>query len=203
VLGKTIEKATKQTLQDALFQILTIIGMHDTSFYPKTDKLKIAPGGYTDKVAWGTPFNKLAHILGDSAGNGGLFSTVSDIITYTQLLLNKGKMPIYFRVFQEDTVNKFLNVTKYRYANTRALGWETVPAKDCPCGSKFSPSPDSFGMSDPPSGSFVWSDKKKNITIVLLANGAFPGGRTNDPAPFQAAISDAIMTALGHWLNKW
>ena len=53
-------------------------------------------------------------------------------------------------------------------------------------------------MSDVPSGSFVWSDKKKNVTIVLLANGAFPGGRTNDPAPFQGAISDAIMTALGH-----
>jgi len=53
-------------------------------------------------------------------------------------------------------------------------------------------------MSDVPSGSFVWADKKKNVSIVLLANGAFPGGRTNDPTAYQAAISDAIMTALGH-----
>ena len=198
MLGKVIEKTTKQNLQDALFQVLTIIGMRDTTYLPKVDHLKIAPGGYTDKVAWGTPFNKLTHILDNMAGNGGLFSTVSDVITLTQLLLNKGKMPNHFRVFAEDTVAKFLNVTKYRYTNTRALGWETVPVKDCPCGKKFSPSPDSFGMSDAPSGSFVWSDKKKNITIVLLANGAFPGGRTNDPVQFQAAISDAIMEALDH-----
>ena len=118
-----MEKVTKLNLQDALFQVLTIIGMRDTTFLPKIDHLKIVPGGYTDRVAWGTAYNKLAHILDNMAGNGGLFSTVSDVITLTQLLLNKGKMPNFFRVFQEDTVNKFLNVTKYRYNNTRAWGW--------------------------------------------------------------------------------
>lgn len=123
VLGKTIEKGTKMTLHDAMFQIMTIIGMRDTTFNPKIDRLKIAPGGYTDRVAWGTASNKMAHILGNEAGNGGLFSTVSDVITQMQLLLNKGKMPGVFRVFQEDTVNKFLNVTKYKYTNTRCLGW--------------------------------------------------------------------------------
>lgn len=116
-----------------------------------------------------------------------------------QLLLNKGKMPTSFRVFSESVVGKFLNVTKYRtYNNTRAMGWETIPAGICPCGSKFSPSPNSFGMTDRGSGSFIWADKVKNVTIVLLANGAFPAGKTNDPTPYQAAISDAIMKALGH-----
>jgi CubicO group peptidase (beta-lactamase class C family) len=84
-----------------MFQVLTIIGMQETSYHPTSDKLKIAPGGFTDQVAWGTAFNKLTHILNDTAGNGGLFSTVSDIIKYTQLLLNKGKVPFQFRVFQE------------------------------------------------------------------------------------------------------
>ena len=53
-------------------------------------------------------------------------------------------------------------------------------------------------MSDTSSGSFVWADKKRNVTIVLLANGAFPGGRANDPTAYQAAISDAIMGTLGY-----
>lgn len=123
VLGKAIEKVTKMSLKDAMFQTLTIIGMRDTSFQPKTDKLKIAPGGFNNKIAWGTAYNQMAHTLNDTSGNGGLFSTVSDVITYTQLLLNKGKMPGFFRVFEEDTVSKFLNVTKYKYNNTRALGW--------------------------------------------------------------------------------
>ena len=183
-----------------MFQILIIIGMKDTKFLPLTkfDRLKIAPGGYTDRIAWGTAYNPVAHLINDTAGNGGLFSTAADVTTYVQLLLNKGKMPTAFRVFQEDTVNKFLNVTKYKYTNTRAWGWETIPTGQCPCGKKFSASPDSFGMSDAPSGSFVWADKKKNVSIVLLANGAFPGGRTNDPTAYQAAISDAIMSALGY-----
>jgi len=197
-LGQVISKVTKLSIPDAFFQIMTIAGLRDTIYHP-TDKLKIAPSGYTDKIAWGTPYNKLAHFLNDTAGNAGLFSTVSDVIIYTQLLLNKGKMPNYLRVFEEPIVEKFLNVTKYsKYNNTRALGWDTIPLTGCPCGKKFSPSPNSFGLSDPPSGSFVWTDKKRNVTIVLLANGAFPARAAVDPTPYQAEISDAIMTALGY-----
>jgi CubicO group peptidase (beta-lactamase class C family) len=192
-----ITKVTNKSLTDAFFQILTIAGMRDTVYRPKTDKYKIAPSGFTDHVAWGTPYNKLAHFLNDMAGNAGLFSTVSDVLLYMQILLNRGQLPGYSRVWSTDVVDKFLNVTKYKFNNTRALGWETVPLTNCPCGKKFSPSPFSFGMSDPPSGSYVWADKKRNVTIVLLANGAFPAHTSSDPAPYQGEISDAIMTALG------
>ena len=82
-----------------MFDILTIIGLRDTEYLPKANKLGIAIGGYTDQIAWGTPFNRLAHKLDNVAGNGGLFSTVSDVITYLQLLLCKGKKPLAFRVF--------------------------------------------------------------------------------------------------------
>ena len=57
------------------------------------------------------------------------------------------------------------------YNNTRALGWDTVPLKDPPCGRKFSKN--SFGFSDP-LGSYIWADKDKNISIVLLASSAYP-----------------------------
>jgi CubicO group peptidase (beta-lactamase class C family) len=90
-----------KSLPDAFFQILTIAGMRDTVYLPKTDKYKIAPSGYTDRIAWGTPYNKVAHFLNDTAGNAGLFSTVTDVLTYMQLMLNKGKMPGFSRVFTE------------------------------------------------------------------------------------------------------
>ncbi len=76
------------------------------------------------------------------------------------------------------------------------MGWETVPLTNPPCGKKFSPSPNSFGMSDL-SGSYAWADKKRNVTIVLLANGAYPSKPSTDPSIFQGNLSDAIMTALG------
>ena len=124
MLGQVIEKITNKSLPDAFFQIMTIMGLRDTVYRPSADKHKIAPSGFTNSISWGTPYNKLAHFLNDTAGNAGLFSTVSDVIKYMQLIMNKGKMPQYFRVFSEDVVTKFLNVTKYRgYNNTRALGW--------------------------------------------------------------------------------
>ena len=62
--------------------------------------------------------------MNDTAGNGGLFSTVSDVITYMQLMLNGGQIKGYSRVFSQDVIDKFLNVTKYaKYNNTRNLGW--------------------------------------------------------------------------------
>ena len=198
VLGEVISKVRNQSLPDSFFQILTIAGMRDTVYLPKTDKYKIVPGGFTDKVAWGTPYNKIAHFLNDTAGNAGLFSTVSDLIIYMQLMLNRGKLPGQSLVFSQEVVDKFTNVTKYaKYNNTRALGWETVPLINPPCGKKFSPSPFSFGMSDV-SGSYIWADKKRNITIVLLANGAYPARPSTDPSIFQGQLSDAIMTALGY-----
>lgn len=199
VLGEVISKVRNQSLPDSFFQILTIAGLRDTVYLPKTDKYKIAPSGYTDKIAWGTPYNRIAHFLNDTAGNAGLFSTVSDIITYMQLLLNKGKFPSALRVFSEEVIDKFTNVTKYtKYNNTRALGWDSVPTVNPPCGKKFSPSPFSFGISDQFTGSYVWADKKRNVTIVLLANGAFPAKSSTDPSIFQGNLSDAIMTALGY-----
>lgn len=47
------------------------------------------------------------------------------------------------------------------------------------------------------SGSYAWADKKRNVTIVLLANGAYPSKPSTDPSIFQGNLSDAIMTALG------
>ncbi len=83
-----------------MFQILTFSGLRDTSFHPTpTLKHKYVPGGYNGGISQGIPFNKFAHFNNNSAGNAGLFSTVDNLITYMQLILNKGKMPSFARVF--------------------------------------------------------------------------------------------------------
>lgn len=72
-----------------------------------------------------------------------------------------------------------------------------MPLTNPPCGTKFSPSPYSFGLSDI-SGTYAWADRKRNVTIVFLANGAYPTIPNLNPAIFQGKLSDAIMTALGY-----
>lgn len=81
------------------------------------------------------------------------------------------------------------------YTNTRALGWDTVPLVDPPCGTKFSQN--SFGFSDP-KGSYLWADKDKNISIVLLSASGYPVLSTASHAKAQGEISDVIMTTLGY-----
>lgn len=89
-----------------------------------------------------------------------------------QLMLNKGHMKFTSRIFSEEVIDLFTTKINVKgYNNTRALGWDTVPLVDPPCGSKFSQH--SFGFSDP-LGSYVWADKDKNISIVLLAANGYP-----------------------------
>lgn len=181
-----------------MFQVLVESGARNITYNPKTSLDKIVPGGfYKGKgLAHGKSFNKYVRVLNGMGGNAGLFSTIDNICTYMQLLLNKGRFPGGSRIYSEDIVRIFTEkVTVRGYNNTRAHGWDTVPLVNPPCGKKFSPY--SFGFSDP-SGSYVWGDMTKGIAIVLLANGKIYGSR-QDPSIFQGKISDAIMTALGYW----
>jgi len=41
------------------------------------------------------------------AGNSGLFSTLNDMITFMQLMLNKGKKPFSLRIFSEEVIDLF------------------------------------------------------------------------------------------------
>lgn len=197
VLGQLIAKVTNKTLDVALFEIMVEAGLRDVHFKPTTNLHLIAPSGYNNKgVVRGLPGNKIANFLGGVAGNAGLFSAIDSIAYYMQLLLNKGKMPLGSRIFSENVTNLFTTkVPTKNYNNTRALGWDTVPLIDPPCGKKFSEH--SFGFSDP-FGSYLWADKDKNISIILLAAGGFPTPNNLNHAKAQGEISDAIMTALGH-----
>lgn len=171
-------------------------GLRDTSYLP-SNTYSIAPSGYVKGSTQGKSCNKIANFLNSKAGHAGLFSTIDNLGTYAQLLLNKGKMPNTSRVFSENIVQnfttKFTANLKYKN-NTRALGWETVPLTNPPCGVKFSQN--SFGLADP-TFSYFWADKDKNVSIILLANGQYPSG-DSDHSVQQGSLSDTIMSVLGY-----
>jgi CubicO group peptidase (beta-lactamase class C family) len=192
VLGHMVEKLKNSTIKDAIFQVLTLAGLRDTGYAPTTPKDQIVPGGYNNGTCRGIPFNKYAKFMNNMAGNSGLFSTVDNIMTYMQLMLNKGRFPGYSRVFSEEVVGLFTSVmVQKKYNNTYARGWETGAGGVG--GSKSSK--DSFGLGDT-SGSYVWADNQKNLAIVMLANGNFPVERAV-PTEYLGRLTDAIMKVLG------
>ena len=94
-----VSKMMNRTLDECIFDILIFAGLRDTGYHPRTEKYKLVPSGFNKGVTIGTSTNKIAHFLNNTAGNAGIFSTVSELGTYMQLLLNKGRNPPFTQTF--------------------------------------------------------------------------------------------------------
>lgn len=94
-----------------------------------------------------------------------------------KMMLNEGvyvsKSGEEVKVFEKKTVDKFTTrVTDLPYNNSRALGWDTIPNQyPSPCGQLFSKN--SFGHTGY-TGTLVWADKDKNLSVVALDNRVYP-----------------------------
>ena len=185
-----------QTLNSILFEILLETGMRDTTYNPSESKYLFAAGGiWNGQARIGKTFNQYAAAINGSLGSAGLFSNVQDMSTYMQMMLNKGQPKSGGRVFTEKVIDEFTKRFVFtKYKNSRALGWDTVPSTNPPCGTKFSAN--SFGLSDV-GGSYIWADKDKGVAIVFLANGNYPFAKP-DINKWQGTLSNAIMTTLGY-----
>lgn len=106
MLGQMALKVRNITsYNDMLFTIMTIANMRDTTYTPSVTnatKYKIVPSAYHSGtgIAIGLPANKITHFLNNTSGAAGVFSTVDNVVSYMQLMLNRGKLPLYnTRVF--------------------------------------------------------------------------------------------------------
>ena len=124
-------------LDQAISDVLIFSGLRNTTYHPANHS--VVPSGYNNGIVWGKPTNKLANFMKNATGHAGMFSTVDEIGKYMQLMLNKGRTPPYSRTFSEEVINLFTTKVNIKgYNSTRALGWDTVPKTNPPCGHKFS-----------------------------------------------------------------
>lgn len=138
----------------------------------------------------------MSELYGGVAGNAGLFAPVSDVLRFMRLMLNRGQITGQRRYYDQSAVDKFTSrVNGYKYNNTRAYGFDTIPSQaDRPCGNKFGQN--SYGMFGE-TGTMAWADRDKDVAIVILTNSANGSGKQRCKGHF-GKISDAVMTALGH-----
>ncbi len=126
VMGFVIEAITGQGLDTFLHErVFQPLGMNDTNFRPADSlQFRIAPTEVTPPRGYplrGEVHDENAYALGGVAGHAGLFSSVSDLAVFAQMLLNKGEIN-GVRLISDSTISLF---TK-RTAGTRALGWDTA-----------------------------------------------------------------------------
>jgi CubicO group peptidase (beta-lactamase class C family) len=167
ITGKRLDK-----LADELF--FTPLGMTHTTFTP--NKKHVAPT--ENGVEFGEVHDETARMMqrsGIIAGHAGLFSTADDLLTFAQMLLNKGEHKGR-RYFTPETVEQMHTNQLNNSGEKWGLGW-AIPG----CVFDFfgtQVSNQAFGMSGF-TGTSIVIDPIKQRALVILSNATFPV-RKND-----------------------
>ena len=166
MLGFTVEAITGKTLDVFLHErVFTPLGMTDTHFRPDGSlRGRIAPTELTPPRGYplrGEVHDENAYALGGVAGHAGLFSTVSDLSIFAQMMLNGGSYN-GTRIIADSTVQLFTR----RAAGTRALGWDTCSGS-YGCGQYMGA--ESYGHTGF-TGTSLWIDPEREMFVILLTN---------------------------------
>ena len=167
MLGFTVEAITGEKL-DAFLErrVFGPLGMTDTHFRPDASlRGRIAPTELTPPRGYplrGEVHDENAYALGGVAGHAGLFSTVSDLSMFAQMMLNGGSFN-GTRIVSDSTVRLF---TRRAGSSTRALGWDTC-AGAFGCGKYMGG--EAYGHTGY-TGTSLWIDPDRDMFVILLTN---------------------------------
>jgi CubicO group peptidase (beta-lactamase class C family) len=175
LLGLVVEKvygATLDILADSHF--FKPLGMERSTFYPEKFPLEeIVP---TEIDEWrgevrGIVHDESAYIAKKDAkvfGHAGLFSTVGDILTFMEMLLNGGELHRQ-RYFSEEIIAQAETNQIPELNESTGLGWELNQPRfmgaNC--------SPHTFGKTGF-TGTVCVCDREKETAYVVLSNRAYP-----------------------------
>jgi beta-N-acetylhexosaminidase len=195
-MGKIVEKIAGMPLNEFLEkEFYGPLGMKHTMYNPQQElRDDVAPTEidtiWRKSLVHGIVHDENACILGGVAGHAGVFSTASDIAIMTQMLLNKG---VYagVRYLAESTVTAF--TSSPLPGEDRYLGWDRKAPEGSSAGSLFSPS--SFGHTGF-TGTSVWVDPERRISLILLTNRVYPTRANLKISKIRPAVADAVVQAL-------
>ncbi len=200
LLGKALEVLTGETL-DAFAgrEIFTPLGMQSTRFCPPRDWHAGIPPTEEDttfrfRILQGEVQDEHCFLLKGCAGHAGLFSSVPDLLGFSQSLLgplHADEVQREARLFQQETIRLF-SVLQPPAGNSYALGWDT-PSNPSSSGQYFSSS--SIGHLGY-SGTSLWIDLQSSIAVVLLTNRTWPDRQSQEIRQVRPAFHDAVMRAL-------
>jgi CubicO group peptidase (beta-lactamase class C family) len=169
MLGFTVEAVAGEKLDTFLQRrVFTPLGMRDTHYRPDPSlRGRIAPTEITPPRGYplrGEVHDENAYALGGVAGHAGLFSTVSDLSIFAQMMLNGGTYN-GTRILSDSTVKLFTHRDP-SVKSTRALGWDTC-AGSYGCGRYLDAA--AYGHTGY-TGTSLWIDPDRDMFVILLTN---------------------------------
>jgi CubicO group peptidase (beta-lactamase class C family) len=146
------------------------------------------------EIIQGHVHDENAYALGGYSGHAGLFGTALGVFTLTAALLK-----IYHGsqsgLVSTETVRTFFSRQGIVPGSTFALGWDTPSHKNSSSGNLFSSN--SVGHTGF-TGTSVWMDLEKNITVIFLTNRIHPSRSNESIRSFRSELHNLIMQELSY-----
>lgn len=170
VLGFVIEAVDGIVLEESFTRnIFTPLGMKATSYNPVFNENIVATEISKDRgLIQGTVHDETVFKLDGMSGSAGLFSTMDDLILFTQGIMNN---TLYSKATQE-RVNEYDK-------NSRSLGWNRY-TKDMIYHTGFT-------------GPSIAIDTKNKRALILLTNRTYPSRDNQDYLKSRLEIFDAFL----------
>jgi len=137
----------------------------------------------------GTVHDGNAWALGGVSGHAGLFSSVRDLATFSQFLLDGGTYD-GVRVLAPTTIARWTN--RQSNLSSRALGWDT-PTANSSAGRFFGAR--TFGHTGF-TGTSIWIDPERGLFVVLLTNRVNSHGASTRHVQLRRDVADAVQSSI-------
>jgi len=146
------------------------------------------------EIIQGHVHDENAYALGGYSGHAGLFGTALDTFTLTNALF-ENYHGTRSDPLSTETVRTFFSRQGIVPGSTFALGWDTPSQKNSSSGNYFSSN--SVGHTGF-TGTSVWIDLEKNITVIFLTNRIHPSRSNERIRDFRPELHNLIMQELGY-----
>lgn len=201
-LGKIVEVVSGMSLDEfAKKYIYEPLEMKDTCYNP-VDKKRCAPTEERNDpiiqgIVRGNVHDETAYILGGVAGHAGMFSTISDMSNFLQMILNEGTFKGK-KILSKVTVNKLFeplvqkNVGLSTMKLQRSIGWIVNDYNSSAGDLTSRETINHTGFT----GTNVWVDKKNEIAFCMLSNRVHPTRQNLLHMPLRVKVANFIMANL-------
>jgi CubicO group peptidase (beta-lactamase class C family) len=191
-LGAILARCTGVALESLVERELRACGARDVTFARRIDPETVPA---TECDAWrglvqGTVHDEKAALAGGVAGHAGLFGHAADVARLSEWFLAPARgRP---SPFAPDLARAAIVEQAFDPVLRRGLGWALKTSDTNSCGAAMSA--ETFGHTGF-TGTCVWADPRRDLTIVILTNAVHYG--RNDLRDVRSALCDAAVAEYG------
>lgn len=197
LVGEAIARIAREPLDQAIRSLVCVpLEISDVQYSPPRKRLEQVV--CTEKDRWrkrllrGEVHDENCWAMGGAAGHAGLFGTAHSVAELGEMYRHEGAVNLR-RVLTRPTALEAVREQAASEDERRGLAWALKAGERASCGTLFSSS--SYGHTGY-TGTSIWVDPAKMLTVVLLTNRVH---YTRDPEPIRAlraALHDSVVEDL-------